>query len=150
MKLVNASDNLYLSPPQQKELLDYAKSLGRRFDAAKAVEANEVKLLDSTVVLLQDNHPEIGDVKDAGWDSHGADLSFALRSIVQGMLVDDDDHAGLVAVTSLARHLKHLDFSGDAVKGVFESLTAACEDTLPPDAFETLKPYLAEATAVAA
>lgn len=150
MRLVNTSDNLYLTPPQQKDLLDYAKSLGRRFEAAQAVERAESKLIDTAVVLLQDNHPEIGDVKDAGWESHGPDLAYTLRTVTQGMLVDDEHHAGLACVGSLARQLKHLDFSDEAIKGVFESLSQACDDGLPPAAADTLKPYWISAIAAAA
>ncbi|MFO0937372.1 MAG: hypothetical protein U0798_12755 [Gemmataceae bacterium] len=144
MRLVNSTDSMYLTPPQQRELMDYAKSLRRRFDAARKVQQTESKILDDALASVQSAHPEIGDWSDAGWESHGKDLGFALRSVVRGMLVDDLEYAGATAVNSLVRELRMLEFPPNAVRGLFDGLKTACDTHLPPDSSELLAPYFAK------
>lgn len=149
MRLVNSTDNLFLSPPQQKELLDYAKSLKRRFTVARLVEEAEPKILDAALLTVQNAHPEIGDWVENGWETHGTDLRFALRTIVRGMLVDDPEYAGQSAVQSLANELKFLEFPPTVARGLFEGLQTACSEILPLDASEILSPFFVQAIAEA-
>ena len=144
MRLVNSTDTLFLTPPQQRELMDYAKSLRRRFEAAKKVQETEPKILDDALASVQNSHPELGDWSEAGWESFGSDMGYTLRAIVRGMLVDDLDYAGLTAVNSLIRELRLLEFPPAAVRGLIDGLKSACDVHLPPDSSELLAPFFAK------
>ncbi|MGL4422409.1 MAG: hypothetical protein ACRCZF_17195 [Gemmataceae bacterium] len=142
MRLVNTTDNLYLTPPQQKELLDYAKSMPRRFALARSVEDMEVRLIDTAFEKLQEYHPTIGDLADAGWDTSTNDLRYAIRALVNGMLMDDDQYADGTALMHLRTVLFYYDFPTGLGADLMASLRDACREALPPDAFELWDPYL--------
>jgi hypothetical protein len=117
MELVNRTDSHPLTPPQQKDVLDYAKSLARRFHAARQIEQSEPKILDAAVRHIQESSPDLGDFVEAGWESSANDLRFVLRTVTQAMLLDDDRFAGDVAVGSLTKQFAYLDLPSDATRG---------------------------------
>jgi hypothetical protein len=83
MELVNRTDSHPLTPPQQKDVLDYAKSLARRFQAARQIEQSEPKILDAAVRHIQESPPDLGDFVEAGWESSANDLRFVLRTVTR-------------------------------------------------------------------
>jgi hypothetical protein len=149
MQLVNRMDSLPLTPPQQKEIVDYAKSLTQRFEVARKVEQTEKLLLDSATKYLQDHVAELSDLKDAGWVSHDQDLQFILRTVTQAMLLDDDEFARKTAVDSLSREFTFLELPITAVNEVIAGLRQACDEHLPPSAADTLSRYFESATIAA-
>lgn len=150
MKLVNATDSLNLTPPQQKDVLDYARSLPRRFAAARAVQAAETQLVELALKAVQAAFPELGPPPDLGWDSADDDLRLALRAITAEMLMDDTDAAEGAALAHLRRALGFLGIPQPAVEELFAGLRDAAVNTLKPDAFELLAPHFDRAVALAA
>lgn len=139
MQLVNRTDSVYLTPPQQKDVLDYAKSVPRRFAACRAVEAAEDALVAAAVAAVSPPPAELG------WATADADVRGLVRAVAVGMLIDDPGYA----VARWADHLrKKLDFldAPDAADAVFAALADAAAATLPPDATDALAPYLEAAT----
>jgi hypothetical protein len=150
MKLVNATDSLHLTPPQQKDVLDYAKSLPRRFAAARAVQAAETHLVEHALKAVQAAFPELGTPLDLGWDSADDDLRLCLRAITNEMLMDDTDSADAVVLAHVRRSLGYLGVPAAAVEELFAGLRDAAVNALKPDAFELLAPHFDRAAALAA
>lgn len=150
LKTVNTTDNLYLTPPQQKDVLDYAKSLPRRFAAARAVQAAETQLVELALKALEASFPELGTPLDLGWDSADDDLRLCLRAVTNEMLMDDTDSADAAVLAHLRRALGYLGVPRGAVEELFAGLRDAAVNTLRPDAFELLAPHFDRAVALAA
>jgi hypothetical protein len=150
MKMVNATDSLNLSPPQQKEILDYAKSLSRRFAAARAVQAAETPLVELALKAMQAACPELGTPLDLGWDSADNDLRLVLRAITNEMLMDDTDSAEHAVLAHLRRSLGYLGVPASAIEELFAGLRDAAVNTIKPDAYELLAPHFDRAVAQAA
>lgn len=150
MKLVNATDSLYLTPPQQKDVLDYAKSLPRRFAAARAVQAAETPLVEQALKAFQAAFPELGTPLDLGWGSADDDLRLVLRALANEMLMDDTDSAEGAVLAHLRRSLGYLGVPAGAIEELFAGLRDAAVNTLKPDAFALLAPHFDRAVALAA
>jgi Phycobilisome protein len=144
MKTVNATDNLYLTPAQQKEMLDYARSLPRRFAAVRTVEENEQQLVAGAFEVLEENQPHYGDFSEYGWDSAATDLRLVLRTLCQAVLVDDPDLVETKILEHLRKNLTYLDLPTEAVQGLFAGLVATAERLLPPDAYDMLAPQFGQ------
>lgn len=142
MQLVNQADSQYLSPPQQKDVLEYARSLPGRFKAARAVEAREAELAARALAAWEQAHPEMGSAADFGWPEAAADLRLVLRAAALGVLMDDPDYADARAGATLRRTLGFLDVSAGATDGVFAALADAARDGLPPAAADLIAPPL--------
>jgi hypothetical protein len=136
MKLINETDNLHLTPPQQKELLDYAKSLPGRFAALRQIEANEVNIVDAALEAFQQMQPTVGDLTDAGWPNAGDDLRLAVRLILIGWMMDDADYAEAKHLRTLRSQLEYLDLPADAPRDLFVALAAAVPPMISPEASE--------------
>jgi hypothetical protein len=132
MQLVNRTDSVHLTPPQQKDVLDYAKSVPRRFAACRALEAAEDALVDRALASAG--------AADLGWRSAEADVRGLIRAVAVGALIDDPEYAAARWGRHLARTLDFLD-SPDAADAVFDALRGAAADVLPPDAADLLAPY---------
>jgi hypothetical protein len=150
MKAINASDSLYLSPQQKRDVAEYAKSLPERFAAARAVEKAEGRIVDRALAALRAAHPDLADLAGAGWESAEDDLRLALRAVVQGVLMDDPDVAEATVLDHLRRTLGYLNLPDDAPRDVFAGLRAAAEAALPAEAFALLAPDLDRAVRAAA
>jgi hypothetical protein len=142
MQLVNTTDSLYLTPAQQKEVLDYGRSLARRFEACRAVQAIEDDVAEAARDAFFEQHPNLADLPDNGWDTFDADQRLALRTVVQAMLMDDPAFPEQKQFRSLRRTLGFLELTAAVQDDWFSSLRNALEARLKPDAAETLAPYL--------
>jgi hypothetical protein len=146
-QLINATDSLYLTPPQQKDVLEYAKSLPRRFAALRSVEELEVRIIDLALEKFSESQPTVGDPAEAGWDSASEDLRHALRTVALGLVMDDGEYADGAAIQTLRTILNNLDWPGDAGADLFESVKQALSELLPADAAAVFLPYWDEAAA---
>jgi hypothetical protein len=140
MKLINETDNLHLSPPQQKELLDFAKALPGRFAALRQVEANELQIVDAALDAFQQLQPTVGDLADAGWPNAGDDLRLAVRLILIGWMMDDLEYAEAKHLRTLRQQLEYLDFPADAPRDLFVALAEAVPPLVSPETSELVAP----------
>jgi len=142
MQIINASDSLYLTPEEQKQLLEYAASLPGRLQAARAVEAKEDEIAGQCMALMQQRHPEFAAAHEHAWDQGHRDVQLVLRYNVQAMLMDDPD----IAVDKLLRWLRTLlaglGMPGSFLRDNFVCLKQACRAKLPADAFALLDAHL--------
>jgi hypothetical protein len=143
MQTVNRTDSQYLSPPQQKEVLEYAKGLPARFKAARAVEELEADIAAKALAEWEAAHPELGTAAEFGWPEAVADLRGVIRAAVLGLLMDDTDYAETRAALTLRRALGFLDVSAAAANDLFAVLADAAREALPPQHAEVYAPYLA-------
>lgn len=135
---LNRTDNLYPTPQQQKELLDYARSCPRRFAACRAIEASEDALVGRVLAAVSPD--------DIGWTRAEADLRGLLRTVAVGVLIDDADYATAVWSQHLTSLLDALD-AREVGETALTELKRALADSLPPDAAELVAPYLDAAAA---
>jgi hypothetical protein len=142
MQLVNTTDSLYLTPAQQKEVLDYGRSMARRFEACRAVEAIEDDVVEAAKESFFEHHPNLADLPENGWDTFESDQRLALRTAVQAMLLDDTAFPEQKQFRSLRRTLGFLEITAAVQNDWFSSLRTALEARLKPDAADTLAPYL--------
>jgi hypothetical protein len=147
MQMVNDNDSLHLSTHQQKELLDYAKSLPRRFAAVRSLEANESKVIARCLEAFADAQPGLGEPAEWGWESAEDDLRACLRAIAQGVLMDDPDYPEARSFAHLRATLGFYEVS--AAGDLFGGLWTACRELLDPAAAEVLEPYLSRAVEAA-
>lgn len=132
MQLVNRTDSVHLTPPQQKDVLDYAKSVPRRFAACRALEAAEDTLVERALAAVG--------AADLGWRTAEADVRGLIRAVAVGALIDDPEYAAARWGGHLARTLDFLD-APDGADAVFDALRGAAADLLPPGAADLLAPY---------
>lgn len=142
MKLVNATDNLYLTPAEQQQVLEYTQSLPRRFAAARQVEAKETEIVEHAMVQLRRLYPTFEQFHRDGWDKGFRDAQLVLRYNVQGMLMDDPDLATDKLLGWLRTLLAGLDLTPRLVRDTFTALREACRAKLPADAYALLEPHL--------
>ncbi|MBL8794011.1 MAG: hypothetical protein JNM56_08900 [Planctomycetia bacterium] len=142
MKTVNRTDNLYLTPEEQNELLDYARSLPRRFEAARLIEAREQTIVAQCYERLRDLYPQFEHYHKDGWDKGYRDTQLVLRYNVQAMLMDDPDIAVDKLFGWLRTLLAGLDLTPQLVRDTFTCLRDACAAQLPAEAQALLEPHL--------
>jgi Phycobilisome protein len=140
MKLINETDNLHLTPPQQKELLDFARALPNRFAALRQIEANEVHIVDAALDAFQQLQPTVGDLADAGWPTATDDLRLAIRLIIVGWLMDDAEYAEAKHLRTLRQQLEYLDLPADAPRDLFVALSEAVAPLVSPETHEMVAP----------
>lgn len=143
MQTVNRTDNQYLTPPQQKDVLDYAKGLPARFKAVRAVEELEAEIAAKALAEWEAAHPELGVAADFGWPEAVGDLRLVVRAAALGALMDDTDYAEARAASTLRRALGFLELPAGAIADVFTVLADAARDALPPQHADAYVPYLA-------
>lgn len=142
MRLINSTDSLYLNPAQQKQLLDYTRSLPKRFKAARAVEQKEDELCRDCVARLRARFPEFDGRHEAAWDKAHRDMQLVLRYNVQGMLMDDPDIATDKLLGWLRTLLASLGMTPQFLRETFTALRDSCRQGLPADVYEWLEPHL--------
>jgi hypothetical protein len=142
MKLVNATDNLYLSAAEQQQLLDYTQSLPRRFAAARLVEAKEAEIVEQCHGQLRRLYPTFENFHAQGWDKSYRDTQLVLRYNVQAMLMDDPEVANDKLFGWLRTLLAGLDLTPRLVRDTFTALREACRAKLPAETFALLEPHL--------
>jgi hypothetical protein len=147
MKLINATDNLYLTPEQQKQLLDYTNSLPRRLKAARAVEAQEAAIVERCHARVRDRYPEFERYHRHGWDKSFRDVQLVLRYNVQGMLMDDPAVPEDKLLGWFRTLIAGLDMTPAIFRDTFSALQDACREVLPADAYALLEPFLERTTA---
>lgn len=145
MQTLNATDNLYLTPAQQKDMLDYARSLPKRFAAARVIQDAEPTIIAATLERFGQKQPTLADLAGFGWDTATDDLTLALRAIVQGVLMSDPTMADAKVLTWLRQVLGHWDFSPEAIRQLFESLAETVADVLSPESISLVQPYFGAA-----
>ena len=146
MQLVNRFDSLHPTPAQQKELLDYAKSVRPRFAALRAVQAGEDRIVELSLHAWQQAFPDLGEPADFGWPTADADLRGAVRAIAMGTVLDDPEFAETSVLLTFRRTLDYADVPAEAVHGLFASLLEAARESLPDDHFRACEPYFQAAT----
>jgi hypothetical protein len=149
MKLVNQTDSLYLSANQQKQLLDYGASLGRRFAAIRSLERQENAIVELALQAWQQAHAELGTPEEFGWDSAENDLRLVLRSLAISHLMDDLDYAEARVLRHLRRTLEFADVPADAIRDLFACLVEAVREKLEPADFSQLENDLQRSVAAA-
>lgn len=142
MKLVNATDNLYLSPAEQKQFLAYTQSLPQRFAVARQVEAKEQEIVEHCYGQLRRLYPTFENFHTHGWDKGFRDTQLVLRYNVQAMLMDDPEVANDKLFGWLRTLLAGLDLTPRLVRDTFTALREACRVKLSAEAFTLLEPYL--------
>jgi hypothetical protein len=142
MKTVNATDNMYLSPQEQGSLLEYTRSLPKRFEAARLVQAKEMEIVEHCYEQLRRMYPNFERYHKHGWDKGYRDTQLVLRYNVQGMLMDDAEIATDKLFGWLRTLFAGLDLTPNLVRDTFAALAGACRAKLPADAFALLEPHL--------
>ncbi|WP_439627330.1 hypothetical protein [Gemmata sp.] len=148
VQTVNQADSQYLNPNQQKDVLDYARSLPARFTAARAVQEAEGEIASRVLKEWEQSHPELGPAADLGWPEAAADLRVVVRAAALGVLMDDPDYAEARAAGTLRRTLEFLDVPTGASNDLFALLAATAREALPAAAADLLVPHLTRLTAV--
>ncbi len=88
-KLATAADGRYFTADERRQILDYTDSVGRRIQAAEAIEQKEEALLRSVVEEMQKKYPSFAKYHDQGWARQFRDMQLVLRAAVQAMILDD-------------------------------------------------------------
>ncbi|MBY0526793.1 MAG: hypothetical protein K2R98_25600 [Gemmataceae bacterium] len=143
MQLINESDNLYLSPQEQEQLLGYTRSLPKRFQAARAVEAKENDIVAAALALLRPRYPSFDSYHEHAWDKGHRDMQLVLRYTVQAMLMDDPQVAADKLLVWLRTLFMNLGLTPQFCKDTFTFLREACRKQLPAEANALLDPFLA-------
>lgn len=138
MKTINATDNLYLNPQQQKEILDYARSLLQRFATIRSIQQHETAIVETTLKLVVEADTSMTDMDEWGWTSAEADLRLTLRAMSTGILMDDSEYAEHKSIHHLNQMFNLLDFPIDFAQLLFTNLKAACEIHLPADYYDIM------------
>lgn len=133
MQILNRTDSLIPTPQQQKELLDYGKSIAPRFAALRAIQQQEDRIVELTLTAWQQAFSDLGDPADYGWTSADADLRGAIRSITLGMVLDDLHYAEQTCLLTLRRTLEYAEIPADAIHGLFAGLHEAVRAVIPND-----------------
>jgi hypothetical protein len=148
VQTVNQADSQHLNPNQQKDVLDYARSMPTRFTAARAVQESEAEIAARVLNEWEQSHPELGSAADLGWPEAAADLRVVVRTAALAMLMDDPDHSEARAAGTLRRTLEFLDVPTGASNDLFALLAATAREVLPAAAADLLVPHLTRLTAV--
>jgi hypothetical protein len=142
MKVINATDSLPISPDDQRQLLDYAKSLPKRFQVMRLVESREQDIAEAAIEQMQELYPNFEYYHENGWEKGVRDLGLVLRCNVQAMLMDDVE-VNKDKLLSWFRTLnENLSLSPQFVRDCYTALLEACRGMLPADAFALLEPHL--------
>jgi hypothetical protein len=141
MQTINRSDNLYLSPREQKEVLRYAKSIPNRFAAVRALQAEEPRIVDRALAALGESEYLAVSLEAQGWTAASNDLKLILRTIALAVLTEDDQILETRVLSHLRRKLRYLNFPPDATYSLFLSLISFTETQLAAEHCEMITPY---------
>ncbi|MGL6076460.1 MAG: hypothetical protein ACRC8S_20085 [Fimbriiglobus sp.] len=141
MQTINRSDNLYLSPKEQKEILQYARSIPGRFAAVRALQAEEVRIVSRALAALGESEYLAVSLEAQGWTSAVDDLKLILRTIALAVLTEDEQVLETRVLSHLRRKLRYLDFPHDATYSLFLSLISFTETQLAAEHCEIITPY---------
>lgn len=145
MKLLNESDGRYLTPAEQAVVLEYARSLPKRFQAARQVEGVEQDAIDQSLAALKRLYPKFADLHPQAWEKATRDMQLVGRFAVQGMLADDLELPADKLYKWMITMLRSVGLTPRFVRDCYQGLRDAYRAKLPADAYGLLEPHLSRA-----
>jgi hypothetical protein len=87
--ILRSSEGRYLTPDERARVLDFARELPARVQAAEECERFEADIVGAVVDGLRERYPRYEKLFPESWDRCTHDVQFVLRYDVRAMLAND-------------------------------------------------------------
>ena len=137
------AEGRYLEDQEIGQLTDYMASLEARLAAMRAVEQAEAKIVEETLDVVWETHPDFASKYYEARKNCTRDVSLALRYCALAMVRDDIDMLREKLLYWLRTILNAFEF-GQALDTTYRALARRVEANLDPQSVRLLAPYLRE------
>ncbi len=141
LKVINNSDDRYLDPTEQSEILGYATSLPSRVDAMRQVERVEAEAIREAVDQIRRRYPRFEMFHERGWEKTIRDSTLILRQIVQSMLVDDSEVGEDKLYVWIRTIFSSFNFTPAIIRETYVLLKESIQTRISREAFTLLEPH---------
>jgi hypothetical protein len=141
-EIIRNSESRYMTPQEQRAILDYTESLPRRFQAAALVQDKEEAIVASVVQQGKRRYANMERYHPKAWEKAARDLELILRYTAQAMVLDDPTFQADRLLYWFGTILHSFGFSPQFNRDTYTFLLNAVRGQLPPDAFGLLEPFL--------
>jgi hypothetical protein len=141
LKVINNSDDRYLDPAEQSEILGYATSLPTRLDAMRQVERIEAELVRETIDQIRRRYPRFEMFHERGWEKGIRDAQLVLRQIVQSMLVDDSEVGEDKVYVWMRSILSSFNFTPAIIRETYTLMKESIQTKISREAYTLLEPH---------
>lgn len=141
-KLLLQSDSRYLTSEEKEEVTKYMEDFQRRLEITGMIEEAE----DSAVRFCIDNtrkrYPNFDKYHEKAWAKAFRDVQLTTRFATQAMLLGEMSVLEDKLLYWLRTILAGLNFTPEFNRDTYTFLKEGFRQSLPPDAFGELEPYL--------
>lgn len=141
-KLILQSDSRYLSAEEKGDIATYMQDFQKRMDVTGLIEEAE----DSAVRFCIDNtrkrYPNFDKYHDKAWAKAFRDVQLTTRFATQAMMLGEISLLEDKLLYWLKTILAGLNFTPEFNRDTYTFLKEGFRQSLPPEAFTELEPYL--------
>lgn len=141
-QLLIGSDSRYLTADERTEVMDYVQKFSERLKVAALIEEAEDGAVRFCIENTRKRYPNFDKYHQAAWAKAFRDVQLTLRYVAQAMLVDEIKLLEEKLLFWLRTILAGLNFTPEFNRDTYTYLKQGLRQSLPPDAFETVQPYL--------
>lgn len=142
LKIVAECDNRYPTPEEEQELVEFARSVPRRFEVARLVEKVEQEAVKHCIDETKKRYPNFAGHHEFAWAKAFRDVQLTVRTNVQAMLVGDMRLLDEKLLFWLKTILASFAFTPRFNRDTYTFLRDGFKSRLPADAYALLEPYL--------
>jgi hypothetical protein len=142
LKVINNSDDRYLDPAEQSEILGYATSLPNRLDAMRQIEGIEAEVVRETIDQIRRRYPRFEMFHERGWEKGIRDAQLVLRQVVQSMLLDDSEVGEDKTYIWNRTILASFNFTPAIIRETYTLMKETIEGRISREAFDLLEPHM--------
>lgn len=141
-ELIDATSGRTFLPVEMRLLRGEAVRMKAAYTATRELEKYESAIVDEVLTVLKNRHAGAIPWQDRMLADGALDLTLALRSIAQATLADEPRWLDDKLLDYLRTVLSTLGLEPAMVTDCYQELNRACEQSLPPEAWSILKPYV--------
>lgn len=137
------SDGRYLSVDEKEKITSFIQGFNKRLKFAELIEEAEDSAVRFCIDKTRKRYPNFDKYHDKAWAKAFRDVQLTTRYATQAMLLDEPKLLETKLLFWLRTILAGLNFTPEFNRDTYTYLTEGFRQSLPPDAFTEIEPYLA-------
>jgi len=136
------SDSRYLTSDERDEIKSYMDDFQNRLEVLAMVEDAEDTAVRFCIDNTRKRYPNFDKYHDKAWAKAFRDVQLTTRYMAQAMLIDEIQLLEEKLLFWLRTILAGLNFTPEFNRDTYTYLKEGFRQSLPPEAFATMEPYL--------
>lgn len=141
-QLILGSDSRYLTDEERSEIGGYLDGFAKRLEVMALVEEAEDNAVRFCIDNTRKRYPNFDKYHDKAWAKAFRDVQLTTRYMAQAMLIDEMSLLEEKLLFWLRTILAGFNFTPEFNRDTYTYLKEGFRQSLPPDAFAMMEPYL--------